>query len=65
VWAFDAEWVPDPDTGRRVYGLDPSTSDADVVDEKLAADPWALVENRDEATRRLDEAGGPRENAHP
>jgi len=38
---------------------------ADVVDEKLAADPWALVENRDEATRRLDEAGGPRENAHP
>ena len=33
MWAFDAEWVPDPDTGRRVYGLDPSTSDADVVDE--------------------------------
>ncbi len=33
VWAFDAEWVPDADTGRRVYGLGSSTSDADVVEE--------------------------------
>lgn len=33
VWAFDAEWVPDPDTGRRVYGLDASMADADVVEE--------------------------------
>lgn len=33
VWAFDAEWVPDPDTGRRVYGLPASTADAEVVAE--------------------------------
>jgi 3'-5' exonuclease len=31
VWAFDAEWVPDIPTGRRVYGLDASMSDADVL----------------------------------
>jgi hypothetical protein len=33
VWAFDAEWVPDADTGRRVYGLPSSMSDVDVIDE--------------------------------
>ncbi len=33
VWAFDAEWVPDAATGRRVYGLGSSTSDAEVVEE--------------------------------
>jgi len=30
VWAFDAEWVPDVDTGRRVYGLPAAMSDASV-----------------------------------
>jgi predicted PolB exonuclease-like 3'-5' exonuclease len=30
VWSYDAEWVPDPDTCRRVYGLDPAMSDEDV-----------------------------------
>lgn len=31
VWVFDAEWAPDPDAGRRVYGLPASLSDAEVV----------------------------------
>ncbi len=31
VWVFDAEWVPDPDAGRRVYGLPPLLSDAEVL----------------------------------
>ena len=31
VWVFDAEWVPDPDAGRRVYGLPPSLSDDEVL----------------------------------
>jgi 3'-5' exonuclease len=33
VWCFDAEWVPDVPTGRRVYGLDASLSDAAVRDQ--------------------------------
>lgn len=33
VWAFDAEWVPDPDTGRRVYGLPADEDDGAIVDE--------------------------------
>ncbi|MDA0333667.1 MAG: 3'-5' exonuclease [bacterium] len=33
VWVFDAEWVPDADTGRRVYGLDAAMADVEVVDE--------------------------------
>lgn len=31
VWAFDAEWVPDVETGRRVYGLPDQMSDAAVM----------------------------------
>ena len=31
VWVIDAEWVPDPVTGRRLYGLSDDTPDADVV----------------------------------
>jgi 3'-5' exonuclease len=31
VWAFDAEWVPDPVTGRAVYGLPDQMTDEDVV----------------------------------
>jgi predicted PolB exonuclease-like 3'-5' exonuclease len=33
VWAFDLEWVPDPDAGRRVYDLPNEMSDADVIQE--------------------------------
>lgn len=33
VWAFDAEWVPDPLTGRAVYGLPAELSDDEVVAE--------------------------------
>lgn len=31
VWAFDAEWVPDPKAGRLLYGLPPETPDRDVI----------------------------------
>lgn len=32
VCAFDLEWVPDPASGRRVYGLPPTLPDADVFE---------------------------------
>jgi predicted PolB exonuclease-like 3'-5' exonuclease len=32
VWAFDVEWVPDPDSGRRVYGLPPDLADEVVLE---------------------------------
>ncbi len=35
VWAFDAEWVPDPATGRRTYDLPP-----DLPDEEVVAEMW-------------------------
>ncbi len=31
LWVFDIEWVPDPATGRRAYGLPESAPDAEVV----------------------------------
>lgn len=31
VWAFDAEWVPDPAAGRLLYGLPDTMSDREVV----------------------------------
>jgi len=31
LWALDAEWVPDPPTGRRVYGLPAELDDDRVV----------------------------------
>ena len=31
VWAFDAEWVPDPEAGRRLFQLSKETTDADVI----------------------------------
>lgn len=31
IWAFDLEWVPDPDAGRRVYDLPNEMSDDDVI----------------------------------
>ncbi len=33
VWAFDAEWVPDPVAGRVLYGLSDALSDREVVEE--------------------------------
>jgi predicted PolB exonuclease-like 3'-5' exonuclease len=33
VWAFDAEWIPDPVAGRLLYGLPDATSDREVVQE--------------------------------
>ena len=37
VWAFDAEWVPDPVTGRAVYRLP-----AELSDEEVVAEMWRL-----------------------
>jgi 3'-5' exonuclease len=31
VWVYDAEWVPDPISGRRAYGLSDDLDDAEVV----------------------------------
>ncbi|MBF0189312.1 MAG: 3'-5' exonuclease [Magnetococcales bacterium] len=36
VWAFDAEWAPDPAAGRLLHGLPESMSDADVMKEMWA-----------------------------
>jgi predicted PolB exonuclease-like 3'-5' exonuclease len=33
VWAFDAEWIPDPRAGRILYGMEAGTSDAEVMTE--------------------------------
>ena len=33
VWAFDAEWVPDPVAGRLLYGLAEDVPDAEVMQE--------------------------------
>jgi 3'-5' exonuclease len=33
MWAFDAEWAPDPKAGRVLYNLPPDASDAEVVVE--------------------------------
>ncbi len=33
VWAFDAEWVPDPHSGRMVYDLPESMEPAQVAEE--------------------------------
>ena len=35
VWAYDLEWVPDPDAGRRVYSLP-----EDMPDEEVIAEMW-------------------------
>lgn len=32
TWFLDFEWVPDPETGRRVHGLDASVPDDEVVE---------------------------------
>jgi hypothetical protein len=33
VWAFDVEWVPDVESGRRAYDLPPDADDGDVLTE--------------------------------
>lgn len=33
VWAFDAEWVPDPVAGRLLYGQGAEVTDAEVMEE--------------------------------
>ena len=37
VWAFDCEWVPDADAGRRLLALDPDTPEPDVFEAMWAA----------------------------
>lgn len=32
VWCFDTEWVPDPSSGRRAYGLPAEMPDAEVLE---------------------------------
>ena len=46
VWAFDVEWVPDPDAGRRLYQLPEDTPDAEVIQkmwEEGGADEETLM----------------------
>ena len=44
VWAFDAEWVPDPEAGRRLFQLAEETTDADVI-QKMWEEGGADEEN--------------------
>ena len=44
TWVFDAEWVPDVPTGRRVYDLGPDFSDAEVL-ERMWREGKATEEN--------------------
>lgn len=44
IWAFDAEWVPDPATGRRVLDLPKEVPDADVL-SRMWAKGGATEEN--------------------
>ena len=37
VWAFDCEWVPDADAGRRLLALDPDTPEPDVFEAMWTA----------------------------
>lgn len=37
VWAFDAEWVPDPEAGRRLYGLADELPDRQVLEHMWQA----------------------------
>lgn len=36
VWVIDAEWVPDVETGRRVYALGPEISDVEVIEHMFS-----------------------------
>lgn len=44
LWVFDIEWVPDPVTGRRAYGLSDDVSDAVVIARMFEA-AGATAEN--------------------
>lgn len=44
TWVFDAEWVPDIPTGRRVYGLGAEVPDAEVL-ERMWREGKATEEN--------------------
>lgn len=44
LWAFDAEWVPDPDAGRALYGCPTEMSDLEVMNQ-MWADKGATKEN--------------------
>ncbi len=44
TWVFDAEWVPDVPTGRRVYGLGAEVADADVL-QRMWQEGKATEEN--------------------
>ena len=44
VWAFDAEWVPDPEAGRRLFQLAEEITDAEVI-QKMWDEGRADVEN--------------------
>ncbi|CAN2040655.1 3'-5' exonuclease [Candidatus Magnetomoraceae bacterium gMMP-15] len=33
AWIFDTEWIPDPISGKALYGLDESASDREVIEE--------------------------------
>ena len=44
LWAFDAEWVPDPEAGRRLYLLPEDTPDAEVI-QKMWEEGGADEEN--------------------
>ncbi len=37
VWAFDCEWVPDAEAGRRLLGLDPDAPEREVFEAMWAA----------------------------
>jgi hypothetical protein len=34
VWAFDAEWVPEPEAGRTLYRLSEALSDREAIEER-------------------------------
>ncbi len=44
VWAFDAEWVPDPEAGKRIFQLPEETTDAEVI-QKMWEEGGADEEN--------------------
>jgi predicted PolB exonuclease-like 3'-5' exonuclease len=44
VWAFDAEWVPDPEAGRRLFKLPEEKTDAEVI-QKMWEEGGADEEN--------------------
>ena len=44
VWAFDAEWVPDPEAGRRLFKLPEEKTDVEVI-QKMWEEGGADEEN--------------------